>query len=61
MLDEGQAIVLLNEFTLETFIWIPGAATNSDFYTPIGLNEEPGALRALPNRNKITCSTAGNT
>jgi hypothetical protein len=24
MLDEGQAIVLVNEFTLEAFMWTPG-------------------------------------
>lgn len=44
MLDEGQAIVLVNGFMHEAFIWTPGYRTNSDLDTPSAWdNEEPGA------------------
>lgn len=39
---------------LERSFEIPGAATKSDFDTPIGLNEEPGAWRfALTSRRSL--------
>jgi hypothetical protein len=60
MLDEGQAIVFANEFTLEAFIRIPGIAQISDFHTCFGLNnDEPGALAVRLTVKKLTYSTAG--
>jgi len=46
MLDEGQAIVFVKEFTLETFIE-PRCCSNSDFglrYSNRPDKEEPGAF-----------------
>ncbi|CAN5714782.1 hypothetical protein BH20ACI3_BH20ACI3_05210 [soil metagenome] len=60
MLDEGQAIVFVKEFTLETFIE-PRCCSNSDFGTPIGQTKKSQGHLAVSTVKELVISTVGKT